>query len=345
VGYQPGLALDESVFVLAPSDDETVWWPTGHARTYNEYGEWLASRHGQAVAMGPVCGRCHGTETDSTDPTPDDDTLAAGPINGITCVACHNPHPAAPSSYPAMLKDDPYVLCVSCHNSRTPDGGIQVGTAGSPLHHPVQEMFEGQEIVDEVAGVPSAHFSAAEGPRCATCHMPQTIQIGEFGRAGSHTMLPALPGDAIEPDSCSGCHGELVTRADIQRFITNTETITGSRVAAIEAQMSQTTPKWIETAMALINGDGSRGIHNPAYTDALLDAAEIELGIYPAMSPTLSPEDLGIPSRPQGQAGEQAGETNVAEGGLTTPSIVILVICGLILALGAYAFFVREPRP
>jgi predicted CXXCH cytochrome family protein len=186
VGYQPGLALDESLFVPAPPTDESVWWPDGHARVYNQYGEWLESTHAQTRAMGDVCVRCHATTS-----TPGDQAVADA-TDGITCAACHDVHssglrlpataaqvvgapaeqteteastgfswgdetttegqagaesagadqPAAADTSPAVSVDETtlsYTLCVTCHNSRTPDGAPLV--MGGGLHHPTQEMF------------------------------------------------------------------------------------------------------------------------------------------------------------------------------------------------------------
>ena len=99
----------------------------------------------------------------------------------------------------------------------------------------------------------------------------------------------------------------------------------------------------MNVALSLIEGDGSLGVHNPAYTDALLDAAEQAVGILPATQAEATPSaaELGLQA-PADMTAEERTETNVAEGGLKTPSIIILVICGVIIAAAAYAFFVRE---
>jgi hypothetical protein len=493
VGYQPGLALDTSVFIPAPQTDESVWWPDGHARVYDQYGEWSASAHAQTRVMGEICVRCHGTAPDTEGWTLDD------VIDGITCAACHDAHSSglripetalqtpsaatAPPAQPQVSTPTPggfsygeagasatptelpaptattgatatpttsssgfsygatatpttggfsygeagasatptelpaptaptaaaepsetptqtpvpttsvfswggtatpvptessgfswgsqsapgkgaglqrmvtipaasrpfielvlrqempldYTLCVSCHNSHTPQGEPMV--LGGGLHHPTQEMFEGWDMVDEVKGIPSAHYSAEGGPLCSTCHMPKTVQIGEFGHVSSHTMMPVLPSSEIDPDSCSVCHSTLVTRPALQQFIDNTQAGTKSRIAAIKAV--QNAPDWVTTVVGLIEGDGSQGVHNPAYTDALLTAAEATVGIRPLIATEPSPQELGL--QPV-QAMEEAQETqtNVAESGLKMPSIILLAVCGVIIAAAAYAFFVRE---
>lgn len=349
VGYLPGQPLDESVFIPAPLDDETVWWASEHASVYNQYGEWLNSRHGQGMPL-PVadCVRCHGTMNDSTDATPDEDLQPTDSVIGVTCTACHNPHPVDEAltdawNPQAMLKTDTYTTCVNCHNSRTPEGEafIMAGT----IHHPVQEMFEGWTVVEEVPGIPSTHFRSDDGPECVTCHMPKVVQIGEFGMVGSHTMAPLMPGDAsdIHPDACSDCHGDVVSRAGVQALIDGTQAKTEDRITAIGLAMGQTSPDWMKTAITFVKGDNSRGIHNPTYTDALLDALEAELGLGAEIAATVSPEELGVVITPDSPT-DTTSSTVEAEGGLTTPSIVLLAIAGLIILVAGYAFFLREGR-
>ncbi len=339
VGYQPGLALDESVYVPAAADDDTVWWPTGHAQTYNQYGEWLTSMHGQGKPLNvPECAGCHTTRSND----------GASFTGGVTCLGCHTPHGETPvddDPLDHMLTQDTYSLCVDCHNSLTPEGDVLAIIAR--YHHPAQEMFEGRDVVNVVDAVPSGHFQNADGPRCATCHMPATTQIGEFGRAASHTMQVAVPGlgAELQPDSCSGCHGDLVTADDIQRYISDMQMSTEVRLAAIDNTLSGDHSDWILTAIDFIVGDGSLGVHNAAYTDALLDAVEIELGLQLASAPVPSPELLGLEAVLPDEAAEAVtADSNEAESGLSTPSLILLGIVGLIIAGAAYAFFVREAR-
>ena len=351
VGYQPGLNLDETMFTPAAMDDEAAWWPTGHATTYNQYGEWLNSRHGQArPILIPDCVRCHGTLPDSTDLTPEEEIPAAEASTGPTCTACHNPHPVDEAltdawDAQAMLKANSYTLCVDCHNSHTPEG--EPFLMGDTIHHPVQEMYEGWNVIEEVAGVPSSHFSAEEGPDCITCHMPETVQIGEFGLVSSHLMRPVLPGEAtdIQPDTCSECHGDVASREALHSLIEGLQTKTDERLIAIDEAMSNDSPDWMKMAVAFIQGDASSGIHNPAYTDALLDALEAELDLGPEIAPTILPEDLGIEIRPTDEPTDTETEpTAEVNNGLTTPSIVLLALVGLIMAVAAYAFFLREAK-
>jgi predicted CXXCH cytochrome family protein len=300
VGYQPGLALDESVFTLAAEDNESVWWPTGHAKTYDQYGEWITSDHASSMAMMPECARCHGTMPGGIGTAADEETSEQTAWNGITCVACHNPHPVEEDAdtLPAMLQTGSYQLCVACHNSRTPEGDMMV--IGDTIHYPVQEMFEGWKIVGAVEGVQSGHFQADDGPRCVDCHMPDTVQIGEYGLVGSHSMAPVLAdGSGIQGDSCTVCHTDL-SPDYIERFVQDTQTGVAERLKTARERLEKTpgAADWVVTVLDFVTNDGSMGVHNYAYTDALLNAAEVELGLTPldpnasaAMVVAENPED------------------------------------------------------
>ncbi|MBN1563822.1 MAG: hypothetical protein JXA10_08280 [Anaerolineae bacterium] len=295
VGYQPGMALDGSVFVMAAEDDVTVWWETGHAKTYNQYPEWLKSSHASSMAMMPECARCHGTLSGGT--TSDEaiaegtteDTVEQTAWDGITCVACHNPHPVEEDAevLPAMLQTDSYLLCVACHNSQTPEG--EVLEIGGTVHHPVQEMFEGWKIVGAVEGVQGGHFQSEDGPRCVDCHMADTVQIGAYGLTGSHTMMTVLAnGSGIQNDSCTSCHTDLSPEY-IERFVSDTQSGVAERLKESQDRLTQTpdAPEWITTVLEFVTNDGSMGVHNYAYTDALLNAVEVELGLT-QLNPTTS---------------------------------------------------------
>jgi predicted CXXCH cytochrome family protein len=275
VGYQPGLPLDESVFLLAGEDDTAVWWTTGHARVYNQYAEWLKSGHATSKGTLPgECARCHVT-------TSADGAIAVG---GVTCVACHEPH--GESQRPYQLVADEYELCVSCHNSSTPDGELML-VAGR-LHYPAQEMYEGRQIVPIVNGIPSGHLTTEGGPYCETCHMPQTTSIGQFGRAGSHTMTTALCTEPTEcfPDSCTDCHTDL-SRDYLATFVEETQNGVADRLTQARQRLAERAdaPDWVGTVLAFVTNDGSLGIHNYAYTDALLHAVEVELGLLRVITP------------------------------------------------------------
>ena len=302
VGYQPGLPLDETVFIPTGMDDAEAWWPSGHARIYNAYSEWLHSDH--ATALESVlesawaeesCLRCHATQ-----PAALAAAIEAGEEGatwdlhsaafGVTCAACHDVHPAVDDEgqpvepRPALLRAAPYETCVSCHASLTEEGDLLL--VDGRLHHPVQPLFEGWSIIEGIQGIPSTHFRVMGEESCTTCHMLPTVQIGEYGRVSTHTMDVVFPGETVEgqPDSCNGCHDNISKEA-MQQFIDRTQASVARRLRHAEEVLraAPDAPPWVAKALDFVRTDGSYGIHNYAYTDALLYAAEVQLGL---MSPT-----------------------------------------------------------
>jgi hypothetical protein len=334
VDYQPGLPFDETVFVMADENDPDIWWSTGHASASNaQYNEWLKSGHATSLTSvlesefaDDSCLRCHAAPPDATDLTADTALTLETAQYGVTCVACHNPHPSesvpqqppsigdsssddklpnphttdligaddgkrdqgtdgdteeepvyAEEPLPYLLQaEDTYALCITCHNGQTPEGDmLLVGGAG---HHPVQEMYEGQAMIDSIDGVVSGHFAAENGPECIDCHMPHTATIGEFGELRSHTLEVSLPENSDQSSSCNGCHSDL-SPGYLQRFVADMQTETSERLHEIEFILNDRpdTEQWITDTINFVVGDGSLGVHNYAYTDALLNEVEIAL--------------------------------------------------------------------
>jgi predicted CXXCH cytochrome family protein len=242
---------------------------------------------------------------------------------GVTCAACHNPH--STEGYPALLVNEPEALCTGCHRSAE---SIYV------LHHPVQQIFEGQPLIAGVQAGASNHFTAEDGPTCATCHMAQ-VPVESASRV-SHILSPVLPAQAAEfADTCSGCHDEQ--GQTMQELIDQIQTDTRTRYQAVRASLNGESPDWISRAVEAIEGDGSWGIHNYAYTSAILSAAERELGLSEPVAPLILPN---IPVQPQAQA-EQPESQPVPTGGLTPVSIGLLILVAGILLSSAYIFLVR----
>ncbi|MBN2472136.1 MAG: hypothetical protein JXN59_15545 [Anaerolineae bacterium] len=298
LGYVPGNALlDDAVFTLSMPETNDVsntndihWWASGHAKEVNmQFNELLLSGHASALETlkdsdyaSNDCLRCHSGDFRFTErmrdlfqqgvldgDTPDSLTLATAE-QGVTCQTCHFPHQEEESRF--FLWDEPYALCVDCHSNQGFEGSV---------HHPDMEMFEGITLVEEVAGIPSAHFSAEDGPDCVSCHMPR-LPATEGDRA-SHSLRSILPGapDALEAVAgCTTCHTE-VSVEQIATFITETQENILTRAEAAGAATTDDTPGWVDLALAMVRGDGSRGLHNYSYTHALLSAAEAQLGLLP----------------------------------------------------------------
>jgi hypothetical protein len=254
-----------------------------------------------------------------------------------------------------LLQDDPYALCVSCHNSQTLDGELLV--VGETVHHPVQEMYEGLVVIEPVAATTSTHFGNEDGPRCMTCHMPRTAEMSEFGASASHLLNTILPTEAVEGqvDTCTGCHGEL-TATDLQYLVDDTQdrvlerlTVAWARVANVGTPEtgSDARGKYDQVVLALnfVQNDGSLGVHNYPYADDLLDFVErslSELNVSEAGA-SIQPTEAPAPT-----AVGQRFETLTTTGGLTSAhgwKPITYIIMGLTLVLlmaAAFAFF-RKP--
>lgn len=355
VEYRPAQVdlLDEDVFVLAAPDDSAHWYASGHAsQKYMQYNESLLSTHATALTSmldsefaDNSCLQCHSSdyafvqrliarheEGDREGDPPESATIETAQF-GVTCTSCHNPH--SEDEFPANLWNDSYTLCTDCHTNPA---------EGDFIHHPSREMFEGVTLVSEIEGTPSAHFTEEEGPRCATCHMPD-VPVENAGVRNSHRWTPILPGstEALQ-DSCTTCHTDFVDVAGMQQLVEDIQTSTQARLESAQAVLADDSPEWVSAALQFVEGDGSLGIHNYPYTDALLKAAESELGLAPT---PIAEADVGalfnVPP-PSADTIPTEPITGEVGGGLTTPSIILLGIAGLVIAVAAYSFFFRRPQ-
>lgn len=357
VDYRPGQPLlDEAVFQLVEPGDPAHYWPSGHAKQkYMQFNEWVTSAHATALTSlqesdydkSETCLTCHSgdyrftqarialhEEGDREGAPPEPLTVETAQF-GVTCVTCHDPH-SDDEELPSLLVSEPYSLCTGCH--------VQPAELNF-IHHPTQEMYEGLTLVEHVEGVPGVHFTAEDGPNCLTCHASE-VPV-DFTTRASHTLHPILPG-AVEgvaelTDTCSACHTEAVTPAGLQQLVEDIRSTTQSRLAAAQAALGADSPEWVRAALSFVEGDGSLGLHNVRYSDALLGAAEAELGLSTGGVMEVDVRALlNVPppaeSLPAAQAAAQAG---VQAGGLTLPSIILLGISGLTLLVSAYVFFVR----
>lgn len=246
---------------------------------------------------------------------------------GVTCAACHSPHSTADA--PASLISDSYTVCTDCHQSAEPIYG---------LHHPAQEVFEGRVLVEGISSSPSAHFTA--DVTCATCHMPQ-VPVN-MGVRISHTLSPILPASAAQTeaiqDSCTGCHGDQIEGQSIQQLINSIQTDIRTRYQAVRTAADDTSPAWIHDVLQAVEGDGSWGFHNYGYTAALLTRAERELGLMEETAPLVLPD---IPVQAPPAQPRPPSQVVTGDGGLTTPSIILLAIAGAIILTSAYLFLIR----
>lgn len=241
-GYIPGMTLSD-VFTLAAfaTSGDDHWWVSGHAKQSNmQYNEWVLSGHADAAGNGAT--------------------------EAVGCTTCHAPH--VEDSGPAYLVSDPYALCVSCHND-TPEGNGR----------PAQEMYEGTVVVAGLPAFAGVHFNSDDGPKCATCHLPEVAV--ESGVRASHTFKPVVTfGVEGLTDSCAACHERQAQPSAIGLLITDIQEATQLRLDTARSLVNSTSPAWITEALDFVEHDGSLGIHNYTYSDALLDAVYDALGLY-----------------------------------------------------------------
>lgn len=298
VGYLPGLNLSE-YFTLHLPDDSAHWYPSGHGRTANmQYNEWSSAGHSRALAnllesgaeIDTECLACHSADyaytqrlielvdEEEREGDPPDLPTAETAQHGVTCASCHNPH--IETELPANLIEATDTLCISCHST--------ANFSGEGIHHPVREMFEGTTLIENIPGRENAHFIVEDGPTCSTCHLP-VVPIPGDTRV-SHALRIVAPGDALDveglTDTCSACHTEAATPQALQQLIDDIQTDARQRIETARANVGETTPDWVVQALDFVEGDGSEGIHNYAYADALLDAVYIELGLFDAAEET-----------------------------------------------------------
>jgi hypothetical protein len=205
------------------------------------------------------------------------------------CRACHQIHTtykdtdwALETTAPVALyavKDVTYDggkgnLCVNCHQPRTAiaapdaDGNIKVSsTHWGPHYGPQSTMLLGTGGAG-VADTPGGHSMLVEDT-CVTCHL---------GESMNHTFKPAV-------SACVACHPDA-KNFDIGGVQTEVQTKLDHLAELLKAKglldeeghpvvgtypAAQVSALWNYRVIAV--GDRSRGVHNAAYTKALLDAA------------------------------------------------------------------------
>lgn len=162
-------------------------------------------------------------------------------------------------------------MCVNCHQPRrgideAVDGQIEItSTHWGPHHGPQSAMLLG--IAGAGAeGSPSSHYSMVEGT-CVTCHL---------GENDSHTFAPSLA-------ACTACHADAEsfdingTQTEVQELLDELEELLIAEglldeeghpaVQSVPEDQADALWNWIYIA----HEDASLGVHNPAYTRALLE--------------------------------------------------------------------------
>ncbi len=358
VGYTPGANLSD-FFTLVPTDSADHWWLTGHGSQQNmQYNEWLTSTHATSLTdmqasdyADDKCLACHSqdarqvageiaqVEAGDRDGAPLDAITVADAQWGVTCTTCHNQH--TDSGEPFSLVMAANDLCTSCHTQPADS---------THIHHPVTEMFEGVAVVDGIDGVAGTHFSQEDGPRCVTCHMQQEPVADETTRS-SHGFKPILPGESEQlPSACAGCHTTLTT-TDLALLVTNTQAAVKARIDTARAQLASLTQptgadelvryQQASDALDFVAGDGSFGVHNYTYADALLTAAENDISALTGTNVEVVATEPVTSATPDVIVLSSAPDDEVASGVRPVTFVAIGIVLA-IFATAAVAFF-RKP--
>lgn len=259
---------------------------------------WSESMHGTGEAYGRgtsrSCAGCHSgggfSAMVAAGLTPD--TVEAGDPEPTRqdCRACHQVHTSYSTADWALETTAPVALyaldgatfdggkgnlCANCHQPRRAiaaadaDGNIAVtSTHWGPHHGPQSAMLLGIGGAGGVEGEPSDHAMVVPDT-CVSCHL---------GLNAGHTFEPAVA-------TCVFCH-EDAEDFDIGGVQTEVEDLIAQVGDLLKAKgllddeghpvvgtypAAEASALWNYILIAI--EDGSHGVHNPAYTKALLQAA------------------------------------------------------------------------
>ncbi|MDH3307965.1 MAG: hypothetical protein OEO77_10655 [Acidimicrobiia bacterium] len=249
------------------------------------------------------CAGCHGSEAAEARieaGLPPHDASVAGVVNvsPYTCRTCHDIHTTYTEADFSLSGDEQPVtleytggtfdkgaanLCANCHQIRN-ELPVLTGAAGAEFevtstrfgtHHGVEASMLLGEGGLLASGSESVHYQVVE-EACVSCHM---------GEEYNHTFEPDLA-------NCQGCHADLDTfdRNGVQTEIT--ALMEEVKALLVEAgimdletgdgrSFTGVYPEAVAGAMwnyVYVMEDQSMGVHNPAYTKALLEAAKTALG-------------------------------------------------------------------
>jgi hypothetical protein len=264
---------------------------------------WEESLHGSGVAFieeGPrnTCAGCHSGATFSAMIAAGQNftEVESGDANPThqDCRTCHQIHTTYTSEDWALETTEPVTqvvsgltfdggagnLCANCHQARRYiDDFVSAATTGSydvPVRFNPHLSVQGDILLGSggagVEGQPGAHYNMVENT-CVGCHM---------GEGDSHLMEPQLA-------TCQGCHADAesydVNGAQTAVDARMAELATALQAAGLLDEEGTPVEGTYEEAQAIalwnyetILEDASRGVHNPNYVNAMLDAAFEALG-------------------------------------------------------------------
>lgn len=251
--------------------------------------QWQKSLHGSGESyersVTASCAGCHSHERFVSLVVPGGNFTQSreGVMNPSppNCRTCHQVHKTYTASDWALQVEKPVTfvvggtfdggagnLCVNCHQPRRTgpavgDGTVNVDSERWGPHHGVQgTSFVGTGGYG-VDGTPSIHY-APVGNTCVACHMENN----------GHEMEPTVT-------SCQGCHSGLTdfdyngVQTDVRAKIAELKRMLETRGLlrndlAVPGDYTEAQAGAIWNYLA-VTEDGSFGVHNPVYLEALLD--------------------------------------------------------------------------
>jgi hypothetical protein len=276
------------------NDTTLIWSKEAQFRESSVHGTGEAFLRGETTA----CAGCHGTEGAKlriNAGLPPHDPSVEGVVNvsPFDCRTCHNIHttytkadfsltggekPVAMEMTGGTYDGGKGNLCANCHQVRNPkpevkDGSVAITSSRYGPHYGIPAPMLLGEGGLGVSGSPSAHYKTV-ADTCVACHM---------GDEFNHTYVP-------QAARCQACHAnaENFDMNGVQTEITAMlEELHGLFVAKgmldpetdlwkASASAPLTVPEAVANAMwnyKFVVYDKSMGVHNSAYTKALLEAA------------------------------------------------------------------------
>ncbi len=241
----------------------------------------------------PTCGGCHSSEGYlkrlKANIAPGKVTEAELNPTPPGCFTCHKIHTTYTKADYVLTTTAPVTLyisgntfdkgkgnlCVTCHQSRTAPLKVGIGTANvtstrwGPHYGAQSEMLLGTGGYGPV-GSPNPHYTMVTDS-CVQCHM----------NGDNHEMKPVVA-------TCTPCHAGLANfdRNKVQTTVkaqyTELENLLIAKNMLKKAAdgsisvVAAVYPEKVAGALwnyRVIYSDGSNGIHNPAYTKAMLESA------------------------------------------------------------------------
>jgi hypothetical protein len=269
---------------------------TGKATAWSESVHGTGEAYVRGTSAG--CAGCHsgGAFSEMVAAGLSPDTVEAGDPNPTRqdCRACHAIHTTYTGEDWALETTDPVELyafegetydggegnlCANCHQPRRQidaavEGEVEItSTHWGPHHGPQSAMLLGLAGAGDVEGSPSAHYQMVENT-CVACHL---------GENDNHTFEPDVA-------ACQACHSGAEdfdingTQTEVQALIDELEEGLVAKgwldeeghpaVTSVPEAEAAALWNWIYVA----HEDKSLGVHNPAYTRALLEAGLEALG-------------------------------------------------------------------